>query len=83
MIKISEKMRKLSHERVDSVCQKVDTAIKRATENGKCCCTFMCDMDGDADVYDVVRRLYEMEGYRIKPYGYSGGVWQRSEIICW
>ena len=40
-------------------------------------------MDSDCDVYNEVKQMYINEGYKIIPYGYSGGIRQRAEKICW
>lgn len=41
----------------------------------------------DLDKYDPyceeVRALFENYGYKIKPTGYIGGVWQLTEEIIW
>ena len=83
MIKITDEMRDIKQERINKVCKKVDRQIEMAVNNKKNICLFDCDVDADADVYYEVRRMYEAEGYKIVPYGYSGGVWQRAEKICW
>lgn len=83
MIKITDKMRTVKQKRIEEVCNKVDRQIKMAVSANKNYCLFVCDMDADADVYDEVKQMYQAEGYKIVPYGYSGGVWQRAENICW
>lgn len=35
------------------------------------------------DYYDKVKEYFESLGYIFRPYGYSGGVWQDAEYICW
>lgn len=30
-----------------------------------------------------MQKMFESKGYRIKPTGYCGGVWQDSRDICW
>lgn len=30
-----------------------------------------------------VKELFIQKGYRFRPTGYIGGVWQRTEHICW
>lgn len=32
---------------------------------------------------DQIRQMFLDKGYTFKPTGYSGGVWQLSEDICW
>lgn len=83
MIKITDEMKNIKQKRIEEVCKKVDRQIERAVNNKKNICLFACDMDADSDVYDEVKQMYQKEGYKIVPYGYSGGVWQRCENICW
>lgn len=33
--------------------------------------------------YEDVKELFKKQGYTFKPTGYIGGVWQRTEEICW
>ena len=35
------------------------------------------------DYSDEIKKRFTSAGYRIKPTGYIGGVWQLSEDICW
>lgn len=35
------------------------------------------------DYHDMVAKRFREAGYTIKPTGYIGGVWQRSEDIIW
>lgn len=30
-----------------------------------------------------IKIMYERQGYKFEPYGYSSGVWQLCENICW
>ena len=83
MIKITDEMRNMKQKRIEEVCNKVDIQIKLAVSENKNYCLFACDMDVDCDVYDEVKQMYQAEGYKIVPYGYSGGVRQRVENICW
>ena len=32
---------------------------------------------------DEVKEAFKKQGYRFEPTGYIGGVWQRTENICW
>ena len=32
---------------------------------------------------DEVKEAFKRHGYRFEPTGYIGGVWQRTENICW
>lgn len=83
MISITKEMKDISRKRMAEVEIKVDNQIKRAVERGESTAYFACDKDGDSDVYAEIRAKYEREGYRIVPTGYIGGVWQRTEHICW
>ena len=83
MIKITDEMRNIKQKRIQDVCSKVDRQIELAVRANKNYCLFVCDMDADADVYDEVKQMYQAEGYKIVPYGYSGGVRQRAENIYW
>ena len=35
------------------------------------------------DYSDEIKKRFINAGYRIKPTGYIGGVWQQTEEICW
>lgn len=35
------------------------------------------------DFYDQTKKEFKKHGYTFKPTGYVGGVWQRTEEICW
>lgn len=83
MIKITDEMRNIKNKRIEEVCNKVDRQIELAVRANQSYCLFVCDMDADADVYNEVKQMYQAEGYKIVPYGYSGGVRQRAENICW
>lgn len=32
---------------------------------------------------DEIKAMFKKQGYTFKPTGYVGGVWQRTEDICW
>lgn len=83
MIEITNEMKKHRAERLAYVERKVDKQIEFANELGQNRRLFDCSKDGDADVYDEIREKYEKAGYKIVPTGYSGGVWQKTEDICW
>ena len=83
MIEITNEMKNLRAKRIASVEEKIDRRIQSAVTNGQTECYFPCDKDSDKDVYDEIRSKYERAGYKIKPTGYIGGVWQLTEHICW
>lgn len=83
MIKITDEMRNMKQKRIEEVCSKVDRQIELAVRANKNYCLFVCDMDADVDVYDEIKKMYQAEGYKIVPYGYSGGVRKRAENIYW
>lgn len=83
MVEITNEMKNARAKRIAEVEAKVDAQIKLGIEYGQTCRVFCCDKEADADVYDEIRAKYERAGYKIVPSGYCGGVWQRSEHICW
>ena len=83
MIKITNEMKSERKQRLTEMEAKIDKRILNAVKNGNHSTYFACDKDGDKDIYDEIRKKYESEGYIIKPTGYSGGVWQLTEDICW
>ena len=83
MIEITQEMKDARAQRVANVEAMVDEQIKISLEIGRNRAYFACDKYRDADVYDEIRAKYERTGYRIIPTGYIGGVWQRTEDICW
>ena len=83
MVKITDETKQVKADRIQIVCKSVDINILHAIDRKLNRCYFPCDKDIDADVYDEVKELYEAEGYKIVPTGYIGGVWQRTEDICW
>ena len=83
MIEITDKMKQDRLKRLAEVESEVDNRISAAAEAGLTKAYFACDKEADVDVYDEIRRKYERAGYIIKPTGYIGGVWQRTEEICW
>ena len=62
-----------------NACNKVIAEIRRARESGKRECLF----NPRTDQYAAVKTEFEKKGYTFRPYGYSGGVWQDAEMICW
>ena len=61
--------------------------IEQANERGhdRTCFTPTCHkVDGVyIDCEDELKRIFKDAGYHFAPTGYIGGVWQRSEDICW
>lgn len=83
MIKISIEMKEAHAAKLAEVEARVDRQIKEAVVNGNISAYFACDKDSDADVYDEIRAKYESAGYHIRPTGYIGGVYQKTEHIHW
>lgn len=83
MVEITKEMKNAHAERLAKIEASVDREIRRAVAAGRYKTYFACDKDRDIDVYDEIRAKYERAGYRIKPTGYIGGVWQRTEDIYW
>lgn len=83
MLEITKEMKNARAERIAKIEKRIDDKIRSAVERGESCTYFPCDKDSDKDVYDEIRRKYERAGYKIKPTGYIGGVWQLTEDICW
>ena len=69
--------------KVEREIQNVENRIKRAAENGQTStCAFNCDAD-KSDVEFEAKKYFLKRGFSFKPTGYCGGVWQRTEDICW
>ena len=82
---ITKEMRESRQRKVDLIVSKINADIKRAVEAGRNSTYFDCDKDDTRteDFYDEVRTIFEKAGYTIRPTGYYGGVWQRTEHIQW
>ncbi len=82
---ITENMRNDREEKVSKIIENINRDIKRASEKGLHECYFACSKDSysEAAFYKEVREKFESYGYRIKPTGFIGGVWQRTENIEW
>lgn len=82
---ITENMRNDRAEKVSKIIENINRNIKRASDQGLHECYFACSKDSysEAPFYKEVREKFESYGYRIKPTGYIGGVWQRTEHIEW
>lgn len=83
MLEITNEMKNTRNDRIAKIEKKIDERIRKAVERGESYCYFPCDKETDKDVYDEICEKYEKAGYKIKPTGYIGGVWQLSEDICW
>ena len=99
MINANEARQKMNKDVALNWCkEQVEKSILRAIENGRnktCLCDTTCYMNEDGTVgsYSTSNRRIDCEyeiknwlrdlGYRIEPTGYIGGVWQRTEDICW
>lgn len=64
---------------IDEEIQKQDKNILKASEAGKTYVIFHVSSCFE----DEIKRRYLDLGYRFRPVGYCGGVWQDSEYICW
>lgn len=53
--------------------------IQEAKEKGLTSAYF----GASSEYKDDLKQLYHQKGYRFKPTGYIGGVWQQTEDICW
>lgn len=84
-MRITKEMRESREEKVNAIIERVNADIKRAAEKGMHECYFDCGKDSysDGPFYKEVRECFERCGYRIKPTGFIGGVWQRTEHIEW
>ena len=83
MLKITDEMKQAREKRIADMEQRIDKRIENAFKEGYHSTYFPCDKDTDKDIYDEIRAKYERAGYKIKPTGYIGGVWQLTEDICW
>ena len=83
MIYITAEMKEAKAKRLAQVEARVDRQIQKAIDNGYNYAYFACDKDIDTDVYEEIRSKYESAGYKIKPTGKIGGVWQLTEDIYW
>lgn len=81
VLKITKDVKRQHEERINLIIERQNKCIKDAMERGLHDTCFHLDAN-DSD-YDEVKKLYEKEGYHIKPTGYIGGVWQLTEDICW
>lgn len=80
-IEITQEMKESKQIKIDKYVEDINNSIRRAVENGRHDICFPIDKDNT--YYWDVRRLFERKGYRIKPTGYIGGVWQLTEDLYW
>lgn len=61
-----------------------DRSIEYAIKDGRTSCDFSIhDSIYSNEWEDRMKEHYKALGYKFRPYGYCGGVWQRSEEIYW
>lgn len=84
-MQITKEMRDSREEKVSRIIERINGDIKRAAKEGRHECFFDCSKNSrsQAPFYQEARERFERCGYRIKPTGYIGGVWQRTENIEW
>ena len=81
---ITEEMRKNRQKRLDMAIAKQNYAIQWAVECGRDETTVECyGTVSDGDLYEDVKAAFEKAGYKIRPTGYVGGVWQKTMTIYW
>ena len=85
MLPIPKEIKTNRQKKIAEIEERIDRAIQKAMDEGRHSCCFLCDLYGemDAPFYDEIKEKYLRGGYIIKPTGYIGGVWQRTEDICW
>lgn len=74
----------------NEACENVMKAIERNNDKGYCNVVFypraktypIYQNDSDP-MYSAVKKKFIELGYTFEPLGYSGGVWQDGENICW
>ena len=64
----------------DKACAMVMRYIEKASSEGRRDTVFD---PRPVEMYDAVKDEFKKHGYTFKPTGFIGGVWQRSEQICW
>lgn len=63
-----------------NACTSVLRSIEKAQKEGR---RDTCFDPRPCEQYEAVKREFENHGYVFRPTGYIGGVWQRTEHICW
>lgn len=84
-MKITKEMRDSREGNISRIIEKINQDIQQAVDRGSHECFFDCSKcnDSQGPFYSEVRKRFEDCGYRIKPTGYRGGVWQLIEHIEW
>lgn len=80
-MKITNEMRNSKQKKIDELVEIVNDRIRYAVEHGRHEACFAINKDNT--YYRDIRRVFEEQGYKIKPTGYIGGVWQETEDIYW
>lgn len=80
-IKITKEMQNKRQAEIDRLVAKNNESIKYAMKHNRSNACFTPYPDNQ--YYSEVRAIFERAGYKIKPTGYIGGVWQLTEDICW
>lgn len=80
-MKITNEMRNSKQKKIDELVEMVNDRIRYAVKYGRHEACFAINKDDT--YYHDVRRMFEEQGYKIKPTGYIGGVWQETEDIYW
>lgn len=80
-MKITDEMRNSKQKKIDELVEIVNDRIRYAVEQGRHEACFAIDKHDT--YYHEVRKMFEERGYKIKPTGYIGGVWQETEDIYW
>lgn len=88
MTMLAEDARKLANKYgnrtlVDEQIEIIDKHIKSACLNGKTKTAFVGSGGSLNQVKDDVKEHYLKLGYRFKPIGFEGGVYQEDEWIMW
>ena len=83
-MKITEEMKASRKKRIEEAVRKQNEAIREAVKNGRDSTLVLCyETESSGDLYPEIKDIFELAGYTIRPYGYSGGVWQREMVISW
>ena len=87
MINASELKSDKRQQAIDYCMKWLEYYIKEANERGMnrvCLSPTWHTVNGvTIHVEDELKAILQRHGFRIKPTGYIGGVWQRTEDICW
>lgn len=64
----------------ENACTSVLRSIEKAQKEGR---RDTCFDPRPCEQYEAVKHEFENHGYVFRPTGFIGGVWQRTERICW